>query len=138
MALELEGKVFKVLAEESGVGQASGKQWRKQAFVIETEDQYPKKVVFNTWNDTVDALKQLSLGVKVKVSFRPESREYQERWYTDLTAWKIVKISEQQIGPGGNTVEPPADVLYDDNNKTTENTTTPDLKKDEAEDDLPF
>lgn len=140
MALELEGKVFKVLPELSGVGQASGKEWRKQPFVIETEEQYPKKVVFNTWNDTVDALKQLNVGEKVKVNFRAESREYQERWYTDLTAWRIVKVTEQTIGGGGKTPpeEPPADVLYDDT-KNPENTTPPaDLKKDEAEDDLPF
>ena len=142
MALELEGKVLQLIAEQSGVSQASGKQWRKQGFVVETEEQYPKKVVFNAWNDTVDAIKQLAVGEKIRVHFRAESREYNERWYTDLTAWRIVKISEQTIGGGSNpSVEPPADVLYDDNKQENkiENTEPPaDLKKDEAEDDLPF
>lgn len=147
MALELEGKVFQILPEQSGTGQASGKSWRKQSFVIETEEQYPKKVVFNGWNDTVDAVKSLKVGEKIRINFRVESREYNERWYTDLTAWRIVKISEEALtGPGGGAtppVEPPADVVYGDdnnqNNTTTENTISKDdITADNEEDDLPF
>jgi hypothetical protein len=48
MALEIEGKVILVLPEQSGTSQA-GKTWRKQSFVIETEEQYPKKVIFNVF-----------------------------------------------------------------------------------------
>lgn len=136
MALELEGKVVLLLAELSGTGASSGKAWRKQSFVLETEEQYPKKVVFDAWNDTVDAIKQLNVGEKLKVHFRAESREYNEKWYTNLTAWRITKISEQTISGGGNPpVEPPADVLYENDNKQAPPV---DLKKDDAEDDLPF
>jgi Domain of unknown function (DUF3127) len=137
MALELEGKVVVLLAEQSGTGASSGKAWRKQSFVLETEEQYPKKVVFDAWNDTVDAIKQLQVGEKLKVHFRAESREYNEKWYTNLTAWRITKISEQTISGGGSNppVEPPADVLYENDNKQAPPV---DLKKDDAEDDLPF
>ncbi len=148
MALELEGKLVLILAEQSGVGQASGKAWRKQSFVIETEEQYPKKVVFNAWGDTVDAIKSLKIGEKIRINFRVESREFNERWYTDLTAWRIVKISEQAITTGGGNMqqEPPAEVLYgENNNQNTTNTenantseTSNDFSKDENEDDLPF
>jgi len=149
MALELEGKVFQVLPEQSGVGQSSGKEWRKQSFVIETEEQYPKKVVFNAWNDTVDVISALKVGEKIKVNFRAESREYNERWYTDLTVWRLVKISEQTLsGPGGNNTPPPtappADVVYGDNNNPNTVSTNDndlnntDIKSDEKEDDLPF
>jgi len=139
MALEIEGKVFQMLPELTGTSQASGKTWRKQSFVIETEEQYPKKAVFNAWNDTVDAIKSLNIGEKIKINFRIESREYNERWYTDLTAWRIVKISEQAITGGGNQappVEPPADVIYGDNNNASTNNT--DVSADKNEDDLPF
>lgn len=146
MALELEGKVFQVLPEQTGTSQGSGKTWRKQAFVIETEEQYPKKVVFNGWNDTVDAIKGLQVGEKIKINFRAESREYNERWYTDLTVWRIVKINEQTITGTNNSappVEPPADVLYADNNQnavpTNDNTLdSTDVSTDNQDDDLPF
>ncbi|MBN2662949.1 MAG: DUF3127 domain-containing protein [Bacteroidales bacterium] len=144
MALELEGKVFQVLPEQTGTSQASGKTWRKQAFVIETEEQYPKKVVFNGWNDTVDAITGLQVGDKIKINFRIESREYNERWYTDLTVWKLVKISEQPLtgGSAAPPIEPPADVIYaDNNNSVTTNDNTfdnTDVTPDNQDDDLPF
>ncbi|MBN2894164.1 MAG: DUF3127 domain-containing protein [Bacteroidales bacterium] len=140
MALEIEGKLLQLLDEQTGVGQSSGKSWRKQGFVIETEEQYPKKAVFNAWNDTVDAIKSLQVGEKIRVGFRIESREYNERWYTDLTAWRIVKISEQAVtGTPQTNQEPPPEVLYgEQNNPVQENTNQADLTKDESEDDLPF
>ncbi len=144
MALEIEGKVFQMLPELTGTSQASGKTWRKQSFVIETEEQYPKKAVFNAWNDTVDAIKSLNIGEKIRINFRIESREYNERWYTDLTAWRIVKISEQPITGGGKQappIEPPADVIYGDKDNTSTNDTTlnnTDVSTDKNEDDLPF
>ena len=144
MALEIEGKVILVLPEQSGTSQA-GKTWRKQSFVIETEEQYPKKVIFNVWNDMVDTVKQLSSGEKVKVLFRVESRQFNERWYTDLTAWKITKIITQDLGTGGNnnnTQQPVnTDDIYEQNNTQTDNTRPPidDIAADNDDsDDLPF
>ena len=31
------------------------------------------------------------------VSFNPESREYNERWYTDLRAWKITDVTDSKV-----------------------------------------
>ncbi len=108
--MTIEGKVVLLLAEQSGTGQASGKAWRKQSFVVETEEQYPKKVVFDAWNDTVEAIKQLQVGVNLTVHFRAESREYNEKWYTNLTAWKI-----ETDGIAKNTA-PIEQVQQDENN----------------------
>jgi len=95
MSLEVSGKVFKLLQEQSGEGKNG--RWVKQEFVIETEDQFPKKVCFSTWGDKVSELKKLAEGDAVEVSFNAESREYNGRWYTDLRAWKIVKSGGQPI-----------------------------------------
>jgi hypothetical protein len=102
MNLEIEGKIIQIMPEQTGSGQRG--KWIKQEFVIETSDQYPKKICFSAWGDKTDILKQLSEGESVIVSFNPESREYQNKWYTDLRAWKIIKTS-------GNTEDidvPPA------------------------------
>jgi len=87
MALEITGKLIKVLPAQTGTG-AKG-NWVKQEFVIETADQYPKKVCMSLWGDKVEGLSRFTLNDTIKVSFNVESREYNERWYTDLRAWKI-------------------------------------------------
>ncbi len=97
MSNEITGKVVKILPQQSGQGQFGA--WVKQEFVIETEDKFPKKVCFTTWGDKTDELKKLFQGDLVTVSFNPESREYKERWYTDLKAWKIQKNGENQSMP---------------------------------------
>lgn len=141
MALELDGKMYMVQSEQSGAGQ-NGKTWRKQAFLIETEEQYPKKVLFNVWGEMVDTLKTLKVGDKLRVSFRAESRSFNEKWYTDLTAWKIVKVVEQTLGGVGynnnqtqNSTVTPENIIYDNTENYESNTA---LLTDEKEDDLPF
>ncbi len=100
--MDISGKVIKVLPETRGEGKNG--QWVKQDFVIETTDQYPKKVCFSLWGDKTAALRGLGGGEMVKVHFAPESREYNGRWYTELRAWRLEKNSSdaegsQQSGP---------------------------------------
>ncbi len=102
MNLEIEGSVFKIMPEVTGEGRNG--TWVKREFVIETADQYPKKVCFSTWGDKTHDLKNLKVGDVVSVSFNADSREYNERWYTDLRAWKIVKNAATG---GGSAVEMP-------------------------------
>lgn len=86
MALEITGKLYKVLPEVTGAGKNGS--WVKQEFILETTEQYPKKVCCSAWGEKV-SIKGYQLGDELKVSFNIESREYNERWYTDLRAWKI-------------------------------------------------
>jgi hypothetical protein len=57
MALEIEGKLIKILPEVSGQGQFG--PWVKQEFVIQTNEQYPKKACFSAWGDKADAIKRM-------------------------------------------------------------------------------
>jgi len=93
MALELSGKVFQILNEQSGTGRNG--QWSRQDFIVETEEQYPRKVCLSAWGEKVSMIKELKTGTPVKVSFNAESREFNGRWYTDLRIWKI-EITEQK------------------------------------------
>ena len=120
MSNEITGKVIKILSEQSGQGKFG--KWQKQEFVIETSDKFPKKVCFTAWGDKTDTVKNLFEGDEITVGFNPESREYNERWYTDLKAWKITKGSGTQ--PSTNDV-PPA--FSED-----------DIPPEEEGDDLPF
>jgi hypothetical protein len=98
MANELSGKVMLILPEQTGTGKNG--QWSKQDFVIETEEQYPKKVCFSAWGEKVAQVKALQADARVKVSFNIESREFNGKWYTDLRIWKIEK-PEQAVTPEG-------------------------------------
>ncbi|MFD2934402.1 DUF3127 domain-containing protein [Spirosoma flavum] len=97
MALELVGKLIKVLPEVSGQSQKG--PWSKQEFVLETLDaSYPKKVCLTAWGDKVADLKQFADGDTLKATFSAESREYNDRWYTELRAFRI----ELAEGDGGS------------------------------------
>jgi hypothetical protein len=96
MALDITGKIVKVMPEQSGAGKKG--TWVKQEFVIETAEQYPKKICCSAWGDKVETLRSFSEGDVVKVSFNLESREYNERWYTDVRAWKIEPMGSGSAG----------------------------------------
>ena len=86
------GTVIRVLPVQEGVSKA-GNAWRKGAFVIETDSQYPRTICFNIWNNRIDEY-PLTEGDFVEVRFDVESREYMERWYTDVTAYSVSKVDQ--------------------------------------------
>ncbi|HAI75898.1 MAG TPA: hypothetical protein DCM08_06580 [Microscillaceae bacterium] len=101
MSLELQGRLVQVLGEETGTGRNG--VWRKQSFVIETGDQYPKKVCFVLWGDKIEILQSLASGDELKVYFDVESREYNSKWYTDVKAWKLEKLSGGTANEDGDS-----------------------------------
>lgn len=124
ITMEIQGKVIELLKEQSGEGR-NGK-WRKREYVIETQDQYPKKVCFNMWGDRIDQF-QMKEGDVVNVHFDIESREFNGRWYTDVKAWKV-----EQVGAGTSDLPPLPD-------QGATEISSPDLNPPPpGEDDLPF
>jgi hypothetical protein len=63
-------------------------EWRKQDIIVETDGQYPKKVCISIWGDKINE-GQLQIGNLLQIDFDIESREYNNKWYTDIKAWKI-------------------------------------------------
>lgn len=122
MSLQVKGKVQQILKPESGVSRA-GKEWKKQEFVIETEEQFPRKICFTLFNDKTSLIEGLSAGEEVDVSFNVESREYNGKWFHNINAWKIEKPSAENIPA------PPPEFSADD--------IPPEPADDEAN-DLPF
>lgn len=81
--MEISGKTIAVLDLVTGTSKA-GKAFQKRGFVIETAGQYPKKVCLQLFGDKVNDCP--NVGEEVKVSFDPESREWNGRWFTQLNA----------------------------------------------------
>src|SRR3954466_13084346 len=85
--MDISGKIIQFLQLQSGQGKNG--TWKKQEFILETGDNYPKKVCIAVWGDKID-MGSFKTGDLVDVSFDVESREYNGRWYTDVKAWKMV------------------------------------------------
>lgn len=146
MALEIEGKIIRKLGVQSGTS-ARG-DWSKQEFIIEyQEGNYPSQACFSVWGaDKVKELEKYQINDKVKVSFNINSREYNNRWYTDLRAWKIEVESPVQEnyttgfaptgaeGSGNNYSPNPAEAASTGHGFVGEGSNN----NGQVEDDLPF
>jgi len=84
--MKITGKLINILESQSG--KSSNGAWKKQDFIIETLDVYPKKICISNWNDKID-IDKLKIGIIIEVYIQIESREYNNKWYTNLKAWKI-------------------------------------------------
>lgn len=87
--LKIAGKIIEVGPIESGIGKASGKEWTKQQFVIETvNDSFPRNVAFSLFNDRIQQ-NQSAIGDVITISFDVESRKFKDKWYTDIRVWRV-------------------------------------------------
>ena len=87
--MEISGKIIQVLPEKGGVSKTSRKEWKLQAYVLEPQEQFPKKVHFEVFGEARIKANPCQLDDVVTVSFDIESREFNGRWYTSIRAWKI-------------------------------------------------
>jgi len=94
MSLTINGKIISLLKPEKGISK-SGNEWKKQDFLIESNEQFPKKICFTLFNDKISALEGFKPGDEVEVSFSIESRDFNGKWFHNINAWKIAKIQQQ-------------------------------------------
>jgi hypothetical protein len=95
--MQVQAIIRKVLPKETG--SSKNGEWVKNQFVVETKEQYSKTICFQYWKDDVPLL----LGSVVDVSFSIESREYNERWYTEAKAFAIKVIASPANVGADNT-----------------------------------
>ena len=109
--MEISGKIIQVLPEQGGISKTSGKEWKLQAYVLETQEQYPRKVHFEVFGEDRIKANPCQLDDIVTVSFDIESREFNGRWYTSIRAWKIqqgvVDAAAPQVVPVAQPVAAP-------------------------------
>lgn len=101
---EITGKIIAVLPTRSGIS-ARGTQWSSQTAVIETHEQYPKKVAFDVLNEKIADF-YLQVGEEVTVSLDINARESNGKWFNSVNAWKVVR--EQVPAQGGYNTNPQA------------------------------
>ena len=116
MSMQVKGTLIQKLKPESGVSKA-GKEWTKQDFVIETNEQFPKKVCFTLFGDKTSLINAVSEGSEIEVFFTVESRDFNGKWYHNINAWKIEKSGQKtpaEIPPPFSSDDVPPEELRED------------------------
>jgi hypothetical protein len=139
MALDVTGKIVQMLDLQSGTS-ARG-DWKKQDFILETEDQYPRKICISLWGDRINDIAGVQVGKDlITASVSLESREFNGRWYTDVRAWRIQRasqVAQPQAAPSANS--PTASQFPVDDYANVRKDQLNDLPFEEDKlDDLPF
>lgn len=124
--MEISGKIIAVLPLQEGTSKA-GNPWKKQEYVLETHDQFAKKICFQIFGEDRITQANIQAGEELIVSIDIESREYQGRWYTNISAWKVDRPAA--TAPTAGNVVTPNDVTP---------APMPDFTASAPGDDLPF
>lgn len=48
--------IKQVVKEQSGTSQATGEEWKVNTYLGETDEQYPRSIVFEVWKANIDKL----------------------------------------------------------------------------------
>ncbi len=100
--MEITGKIIAVLDERSGTSARTGTEWRVGSFVIETSEQYPKKMCFEVFgSDRLQAF-NIKLGETLTVKFDIDAHEYNGRWYNTIRVYQVDRTVEATPSPNAS------------------------------------
>lgn len=127
--MDIIGKAIAALPVKSGVSQRTGEQWQSREYVIETQEQYPKKMCFEVFG--IDKLKEFNIRNNdlIKVHFDITAREYNGKWYNSIRAWKVEHVNPDGSVVGSTAAAPVAQAQAP---------AAPAPAAQESEEDLPF
>jgi len=126
--MEFTGKIIAILQPRGGVSK-TGNEWKVQEYVIEDSmsSQYPRKMCFDVFG--ADKIEQfnIQMGEELTVSFDIDARQWQDRWFNSIRAWKVERVNAAAAAAApGAPVPPPAPAA------------APEFLAGDAKDDLPF
>lgn len=105
--MEITGKIIAALPPHTGTS-SRGKAWQSNTYVLETQEQYPKRVAFDVFDAERIAQFGIQLGETLTVAIDIDAHEYNGRWYNQIRAWNVSRVPTAQ--PVGTTVLPSAQV----------------------------
>lgn len=121
MAFQVDGKLHKIFPTEQ-----KSEKFRAREFVIEVSDgKYPQMVKFQLTQDKCETIDDHREGEQITVHFDLRGREWNDKYFTNLNAWRIESVSEDA---GQSSAPPQTDADYPAMNAV----------KDEFADDIPF
>lgn len=87
--MEITGKIIAVLEERGGTSARTGAEWKVATYVLETAEQYPRKMCFEVFGvDRIQTM-NIQLGETLTVKFDIDAHEYNGRWYNQIRAFGV-------------------------------------------------
>ena len=95
----------------------SGNTWQKQTIVVSRENVNAPydKVALSVFGDKVNDSERCRVGDKVEITYSISAKEYNGRWYNDVSLYKIVSQDASFARPAQGAA--PAPFLQPDNNE---------------------
>lgn len=88
--MKLKARITEKLPLQQGVSK-NGNPWSKATLIVETLEQYPKKVALGNMRKAME-FDALESGKLYEFDIDVESREYNGRWYSEVVCWNWTEI----------------------------------------------
>lgn len=87
MSYKITGKIIAVMEKRSGMNERG--TWAIQEYVLETQEQYPRKILFEAYGE--DKIQEffIHLDDLVQVRFDINAKQYNGKWYNSIRAWEV-------------------------------------------------
>ena len=105
--MDIQVVVKEILPDVQYQSKKDGSVHNRHQFVAETMGQYPRKMKFDVMSDETWGKMSLHVGVIYNVGFDADSREFNGKWYTSLTAWKAFRGDGQGTAPATQQPQTP-------------------------------
>lgn len=96
--MEITGKVIQVLPVQKFNGRNG--EIVKNSFVVETNEQYPKKVCVTCIGDERWQKLGIVVGKNYNLGIDVSSREWKGRWFTEVNCWRAVNLDGNNANAG--------------------------------------
>ena len=94
--MDFEGKCIQFLGETSGTSK-TGNLWKKKEWVVETFGNFPRKVKIQAFGERSDSM-NIEPGRDYIFSVDLDSREFNGKWYTDVSVFRVQDRGSQPMG----------------------------------------
>ncbi len=129
MSLEVKGNLYKKFDIQS-----KSDKFQIREFVLKLDGQYPQLIKFQLTQERCDILNNFNEGDEINVAFDLRGREWQDKYFTNLNAWKIEKIQTNapvDSANAGDSGFPPLENHVVESSSQT-------VQAEDFDDDLPF
>lgn len=97
MDLQVNGRCTKVFSTEY-TSKKDGQKHLKNHFVLDVQDgQWQRSICFSVMDEERWSRMGIVMGGTYNVSFDVSSREYNGNYYTDVSAWRAVRVDNAQV-----------------------------------------
>ena len=117
---------------ENRSGTSARGEWKVQTFVIETQDQYPRKMAFDVFGADRLAQFAINVGDNLRVSFDIDAHEYNGRWFNNIRAFSVMHVDAAAAAAAAPVAAAPAQPA------APAPAPFPPAAEGESADDLPF